>query len=174
MGLLDHYLLQADAELAVGGAQDLREHFKVPASTGIDPVRLEQVLGDLDGQIRKAIGMSFDLDFFDALWFNKPVRNAPMPQIPWNDMDRSGIKTDARMVLAKLIWKTGAKNQAIPKLVVDDAALGMLGLEAQGRRLLALSTQIKPATDRHYRKLRPHHLGAPPCNSFRAQFKGYT
>ena len=170
----DHYLGRADAEKAVGGPQDLREHFKVPNSTGINLDYLETVLTDTDGQIRKAIGMSFNLDFFDALWFNKPVRGAPMPPIPWEDIDRSGIVTDARPILRKHIWLLGAKNQAVPQIVVDESDKGFEGLVAQGKRLFSLSTQIKPATSRNFTMVRSRRIGEPRPRSHRAQWKGYT
>ena len=75
--MADHYLNQSDAEKAVGSASDLRQHFKVPNSTAIDQEALDNVLTLTDGQIRKAIGLSWDLDAFDALWFDKAVRNCP-------------------------------------------------------------------------------------------------
>jgi len=170
----DHYLTRGDAEKAVGGPSDLREHFKVPNSTGIDMDKLEMVLGDTDGDIRKQIGMSFNLDFFDALWFNKPVRGAPMPPISWTDMDRSGVLTDARKILRKYIWITGTKNQAVPEIVITESALGMTGLIEQGRRFASLSTQINPATSRHFDRRRSRKIGEPARGSHRGAFKWYT
>ena len=73
--MADHYLNQSDAEKAVGSASDLRQHFKVPELGGYRSEALDNVLTLTDGQIRKAIGLSWDLDAFDALWFDKAVRN---------------------------------------------------------------------------------------------------
>ena len=170
----DHYLTQEDAELAVGSPGDLREHFKVASSTAIDMVKLNQVLGDTDGDIRKRIGLSFDLDAFDALWFNKPIRGVPAPPIPWNEMDRSGIRTDARKILRYYIWTTGTKNQARPEDVKDQYLQGLQDLEGQGRRLQSLSSSIKPGTDRHYTRRTPALPGKPPRGSARHSFKGFT
>lgn len=170
----DHYLNRDDAEKAVGGPSDLREHLKVPNSTGIDQGKIDTALTDTDGQIRKAIGMSFDLDAFDALWFNKQVRGVPPPPIPWEEIDRSGIRTDARPLLRKYIWLIGTKNQAVPQIVIDEADKGFEGLIAQGRRLASLSSSIKPGTSRHFDRRRSRRIGEPGPRSHRAQWKGYT
>ena len=168
--MADHYLNQADAEQAVGGAPDLRQHFKVPGSTGIDQDKLEAVLGMTDGQIRKAIGLSWDLDAFDALWFDKAVRNCPKPAIPWTEMDRS----DAIAVLRKYIWLNGDKNQAVPQVVIDEADKGMAGLQAQGARYAAISSQIKPASDRYYALRSSGGIGTTRQGTARRSFRGYT
>lgn len=172
--MADHYLGQADAENAVGGASDLRQHFKVPGSTGIDQDSLETVLSMTDGQIRKAIGLSWDLDAFDALWFDKAVRNCPKPAIPWTEMDRSGIRTDAIAVLRKYIWLNGDKNQAVPQVVIDEADKGMAGLQAQGARYAALTSQIKPASDRLYTLRSSGGIGTTRQGTARRSFRGYT
>lgn len=172
--MADHYLNQTDAEQAVGGAPDLRQHFKVPGSTGIDQDKLDAVLTLTDGQIRKAIGLSWDLDAFDALWFDKPVRNCPKPVNPWTDMDRSGIRTDAVAVLRKYIWLNGDKNQAVPQVVIDEAEKGMAGLQAQGARYAAITSQIKPASDRFYELRSSGGIGKTYANTARRKFVGYT
>ena len=172
--MADHYLNQTDAEQAVGGAPDLRQHFKVPGSTGIDQDKLYTVLTLTDGQIRKAIGLSWDLDAFDALWFDKPVRNCPKPPIPWTDLDRSGIRTDATAILRKYIWLNGDKNQAVPQVVIDEAEKGMAGLQAQGARYAAITSQIKPASDRFYELRSSGGIGKTYANTARRSFRGYT
>ena len=172
--MADHYLNQADAEKAVGSASDLRQHFKVPNSTNIDQEALDNVLTLTDGQIRKAIGLSWDLDAFDALWFNKAVRNCPQPTEPWTEMDRSGIRTDAVAVLRKYIWLNGDKNQAVPQVVIDEADKGMAGLQAQGARYAAMSSQIKPASDRYYALRSSGGIGTTRQGTARRSFRGYT
>ena len=109
--MADHYLNQSDAEKPSEALPDLRQHFKVPNSTAIDQEALDNVLTLTDGQIRKAIGLSWDLDASDALWFDKAVRNCPKPPIPWTDLDRSGIRTDATAILRKYIWLNGDKTK---------------------------------------------------------------
>ena len=172
--MADHYLNQTDAEQAVGGAPDLRQHFKVPGSTGIDQDKLDAVLTLTDGQIRKAIGLSWDLDAFDALWFDKPVRNCPKPVNPWTDMDRSGIRTDAVAVLRKYIWLNGDKNQAVPQVVIDEAEKGMAGLQTQNTRYAAITSQIKPASNRFYELRSSGGIGKTYANTARRSFRGYT
>lgn len=172
--MADHYLNQTDAEQAVGGASDLREHFKKPKSTSIDPDKLEIALGMTDGQIRKAIGLSWDLDSFDALWFNKSVNGKPAPTQPWTDLDRSGIRTDAIAVLRKYIWLNGDKNQAVPQIVIDEAEKGMAGLQAQGARYAAITSQQKPASDRFYTMRSSGSIGVTYSGTARRSFRGYT
>lgn len=172
--MADHYLNQSDAEKAVGSASDLRQHFKVPNSTAIDQEALDNVLTLTDGQIRKAIGLSWDLDAFDALWFDKAVRNCPKPPIPWTDLDRSGIRTDATAILRKYIWLNGDKNQAVPQVVIDEAEKGMAGLQAQGARYAAITSQIKPASDRFYELRSSGGIGKTYANTARRKFVGYT
>lgn len=169
-----HYLSQTDAELAVGGASDLREHFKVPRSTEIDPVKLDSVLRDVDGDIRTAIGMSFDLNAFDAVWFNTTVHNVPPPNVQWTERDRAGIVSAARKIVRLYIWQTGTKNQAVPEMVVKEAEVGRAELRAQGMRLQSLSTQLKPATSRNFKLRQPRFLGSPPGGSQREKFRGFT
>lgn len=170
----DHYLTQTDAEQAVGGAADLREHFKTPKSTAIDQDKLNIALTLTDGEIRKAIGLSWDLDAFDALWFDKQVRSCPKPVEPWTDLDRSGIRTDAVKVLRKYIWLNGDKNQAVPQIVIDEAALGLAGLQAQGARYAAITSQIKPASDRNYKLIASGGIGTTFARTARRSFRGYT
>lgn len=172
--MADHYLNQTDAEQAVGGASDLREHFKVPKSTSIDPDKLEIALTMTDGQIRKAIGLSWDLDAFDALWFNKEVNGKPAPMRPWSDLDRSGVRTDAIAVLRKYIWIGGDKNQAVPQIVIDEAEKGMAGLQAQGARYAAMTSQQKPASDRLYTIRSSGGIGRTFSGTARRSFGGYT
>lgn len=172
MGL--HYFTQADAEGCVGGAPALREHFKVPNSTSIDQVKLDRVLSLTDGDVRAAIGMSFDLDSFDSLWFNQQIRTTPAPPIPWNDMDKSAVQVNGSMVLCYYIWKEGSQNQAMPEIVKADWKNGKEGLKQLGARLQSLSTQIHPVTSRHYDFRQPAKLGRPPCGSFRRQFRWFT
>jgi len=172
--MADHYLSQADAEQAVGKAPDLRQHFKVPNSTNIDQEALDNVLTLTDGQIRKAIGLSWDLNAFDALWFDKPVRDCPKPPIAWTDLDRSGIRTDAIAILRKYIWLNGDKNQAVPQVVIDEADKGMAGLQAQGARYAAISSQIKPASDRLYTLRASGGIGTTRQGTARRSFRGYT
>lgn len=169
-----HYFDQGDAEMAVGSPAALREHFKVPGSTGIDQAKLEQVLSDTDGDIRTAIGLSFNLDSFDTLYFNLPIRTLPAPVVPWNDMDRSGVKSAGRKILRLYIWTTGSQNQAVPGEVRTEAEEGKKALRDLGKRLESLSSQIHPATSRHYDLRMPARLGAPPCPSFRRQFRWFT
>lgn len=169
-----HYFTAPDAESAVGGPDALREHFRVPQSTGYNLVLLEQVLGDTDGDVRTAIGLSFNLDSFDALWFNQQIRNVPPPPIPWSEMDRSGVLSAGRKVLRKYIWVTGSQNQAMPQLVEDDYQNGRKALVDLGKRLQSLSTQIHPTSSRNYKLGMTARLGAPPCPSLRRQFRWFT
>lgn len=169
-----HYFDQNDAEMAVGSPGALREHFKVPGSTGINLDKLEQVLSDTDGDVRTAIGLSFNLDSFDTLYFNQPIRTLPAPVIPWNDMDRSGVKSAGRKILRYYIWMTGSQNQAMPAEARTDMEAGKKALIDLGKRLRSLSTQIHPASSRHYDLRQPRKLGEPPCNSFRKQFSWFT
>mgnify|MGYP003592150198 CR=1 FL=1 len=172
--MADHYFNQADAEQVVGGAAELRQHFKVPASTGIDADKLEFALNMTDGQIRKAIGLSWDLDAFDALWFNKAVRNCPQPAEPWDELAKSGVRTDGLAILRKCIWLNGDKNQAVPQVVIDEADKGMAGLQAQGARYAAISSQIKPASDRYYALRSSGGIGTTRQGTARRSFRGYT
>ena len=81
-----HYLSQADLERAVGGAASLRQH--LPSAGGgptADPAAVESVLARADGAIRSAIGLSYDLDSFDATFFNMQIAGARPPARPMSD-----------------------------------------------------------------------------------------
>lgn len=172
-----HYLAQTGLENSVGGPRRLRELLKprqgesptLPSAIGV-----ESVLCNVDGCLRRQIGMSFDLDSFDALWFNIAVRGAPQPREPLADMDKRAIETALKAFGAYYSWKEGAEGQAMPDEVRADHEREMEAMKAMGARLHDLGTMNKPGSSRHYRHQQPLTPGRVPAGSHRDRFRGIT
>lgn len=172
-----HYLSQANLENAVGGPNRLRQILKARVgepSTAASPAAVESVLSNVDGCLRRQIGMSFDLDSFDALWFNAPRRQAPAPAVPMDEMDRRSIETALKAYAAYYAWKEGSENMAMPPEVGADHGRELEAMKAMGARLQALGSGPQPGTSRHYSHRQPMTPGHSPRGSHRYRFRGIT
>lgn len=174
---MSHYLSTVDLENSVGGPNRLRQLLKPRVgepSTAASPVAVESVLGNVDGCLRRQIGMSFDLDSFDALWFNTAVRRAPAPPEPMSDGDRTSIKTALKAFASYYSWKEGSENIAMPPEVRADHERELEAMKAMGARLFDIGSKLKPGTSRHYTHRQPMTPGHSPRGSHRDRFRGIT
>lgn len=172
-----HYLAQAALENAVGGPRRLRELLKArsgEAPTTASATAIESVLGNVDGCLRRQIGMSFDLDSFDALWFNVAVRNSPAPTEPMSEMDKRSIETALKAFGRYYAWLEGGEGQAMPDEVRTDHERELKAMENMGKRLHDLGSGVKPGTSRHYRHAQPQTPGNAPVGSHRRAFRWFT
>lgn len=172
-----HYLSQADLENCVGGPARLKQLLKARVgepSTAASPAAVASVLDNVDGCLRRQIGMSWDLDSFDALWFNTTVRHAPAPPEPMSDGDRTGVKVALKAFGAYYAWKEGAEGQAMPAEVRADHERELESMKAMGARYADLGSKLKPGTARHYRHRQPMTPGNSPRGSHRSAFRGIT
>lgn len=169
-----HYLTQADLERAVGGAASLRQHLPLPGGGATaDPAAVESVQARADGSIRAAIGLSYDLDSFDAQFFNQPIANTPAPTRPMSDEDKAQIISDGKCVGCYWAWTEGSRNQAVPDNVIRDYERALKSLEAMGQRLRDLGSEAKGATSRMYRFAAPKGVGHFSSDSPMSKFRGF-
>lgn len=174
---MSHYLDATDGENAVGGPRRHRELLKprVGEPTLLpSPAAIESVLGNVDGCLRTQIGMSFDLDSFDALWHNAPRRNKPAPAVPMDDEDRTAIKTALKAYYRFYAWLEGSEGQAMPAEVSAEHERQLASMKNMGARLQALGSGPQPGTSRHYSHRQPMTPGHSPHGSARARFRGIT
>jgi hypothetical protein len=172
-----HYLGQTDLENAVGGPRRLRELLKARQGeppTAASATAIESVLGNVDGCLRRQIGMSFDLDAFDALWFNTAVRQAPAPAVPMSDMDKTSCQTSLKAFGRYYSWLEGSEGQAVPDEVKAEHERELKAMENMGKRLYDLGSHPKPGTSRHYTHRQPMTPGNAPSGSHRAAFRWFT
>lgn len=172
-----HYLSQTGLENAVGGPARLRQLLKArsgEAPTAASAIAIESVLGNTDGCLRSQIGMSFDLDAFDALWFNTAVRQAPAPTVPMSAMDKAAIEAALKAFGRYYAWLEGGEGQAMPEEVRAEHERALKAVENMGKRIADLGSHPKPGTSRHYTHRQPRTPGNPPTGSHRAAFKGFT
>lgn len=174
---MPHYFTQTHLENAVGGPSRLRQLLKARVgepSNAASPVAVESVMSNADGCLRRQIGMSFDLDSFDALWFNEAVRAAPAPAVPMSEMDRRSIETSGRAFLRFYAWLEGSEGMAMPPEVRADHERELEAMKAMGARLYDIGSKIKPGTSRHYTHRQPMTPGHSPAGSHRSRFRGIT
>ena len=174
---MSHYLSTADLENAVGGPRRLRELLKARAgepTTAASTTAVESVLDNVDGCLRGQIGMSFDLDSFDALWHNAPRRGKPAPAVPMDDEDKKAIRAALKAFASYYAWKEGAEGQAMPETVAKDHERELGNMQRMGARLQSLGSGPQPGTSRHYRHRQPMTPGNAPRGSHRRAFRGLT
>lgn len=174
---MPHYLAETDLENAVGGPRRLRELLKArqgESTLTASATAVESVLGNVDGCLRTQIGMSFDLDSFDALWFNAPRRNAPAPTVPMDDMDKQSIRAALKSFGRFYAWLEGGENLPMPDEVRAEHERQLLAMKNMGARLQALGSGPQPGTSRHYRHRQPMTPGHSPTGSHRDRFRGIT
>lgn len=170
-----HYISAADGENSVGGAARLKELLAQPGAkrATVDPVKLESVLNNVTGDVRSAINHDWDIDAFDALWFNQTINGVAPPAIPMDDSDKATLVTNAKMLFAYWAWKEGAEAQAMPQVVADDRKAALENLRALGMRLKGWGSQRKPATQRHFKLGQPLTPGHHPAGGHRSKFEGF-
>lgn len=171
-----HYLSDAKCAAAVGGEARLRQLMKQPGATSatVDATRLESAKANTTGEIRTAIGRDWDIDSFDALWFNMPINGRAAPSVPMTDEDKTTVEVYAKSIFCYWAWKEGSENQAIPQNVIDDRESAKEGLAAIGKRLSGWGSERRPASARNYSHAQPLTVGHSPAGSHRAAFKGFT
>lgn len=156
---MPHYLTQAEAERAVGGAHELKELLPRAGYATADPDMLEDCLSAVDGEIRRCIGLSFDLDAFDAMYFNQAVGGAPAPSTPMSPADRSATRSFGQKIFAFEAWDRGAKKLAMPATAKGEADKASNGLKEMGKRLFSLGSGRQPGDSRGYRAVTSMGIG---------------
>lgn len=170
-----HYLSQANLETALGGPLRARQLLKPRVgepATEPSAIGVESVLGNVDGCLRREIGKNFDLDSFDALWFNAQVRNIPAPTVPISDMDRTSINTSLKSFGRYYGALEGGEGQFMTDAVRADFERELKSMESIGARLKALGMGPQPGTSRHYKHQQPLTFGQSPVGSHRKAFDG--
>lgn len=167
-----HYLNQEQCEKAVGGPAELRKLLPLAGSPLPDPAWVEACQGRADGEIRSMIHLSFDLDSFDALWFNMPIGNVPAPTRPMSDEDKATIISAGKDIFAYYAWKDGSKAQAMPETVATDRLLARETLKNMGQRLQTLGSEPATSTSRKYSWAAPRGVGHYNRQSPMARFRG--
>jgi hypothetical protein len=174
---VSHYLDELDGENSVGGPRRHRELLKARAgesALAASPTAVESVQGNVDGCLRTQIGMSFDLDSFDSLWFNTSVRGKPAPTVPMSDMDKTAIKAALKAFYRFYAYLEGGEGQAMPPEVAAEHERQLVSMKNMGARLADIGSGPKPATARHYRHRQPMTPGHSPRGSHRKRFEGIT
>lgn len=156
---MPHYLTQAEAERAVGGAHELKELLPRAGYSTVDPDMLEDCQSAVDGEVRRCIGLSFDLDAFDSLYFNQAVGGAPAPSVPMSDADRSATRSYAQSLFGFYAWDRGAKKLAMPASAKSEADKASNGLKEMGRRQFTLGSGRNPGSSRGYRAVVSQGIG---------------
>lgn len=170
---MPHYLTQAEAERAVGGAPELKQLAPLAGYSTADPVTLEDWLSATDGIVRTYIGLSFDLDSFDAMYFNQAIQDQPQPARPMSEADKSATRAYAQDVFADIAWSRGANRLAKPADAAERAKTAQKGLEAMGKRLQALGANRKPGSSRGYRRQNPGGVGEYTEGTPMSKFRGF-
>lgn len=170
-----HYISAADGANSVGGERRLKELLSQPGEkrATVDPDKLASAMDNTTGDVRSAIGHDWNVDGFDALWFNQEINGVAPPAIPMDDTDRATVKTHAKAIFCYWAWKEGAEAQAMPATVAEDRKGAIDKLEKMGLRLSAWGTQKKPATQRHYKLGQPLTPGQDPGYGHRFVFRGF-
>ena len=148
---MPHYLTQAEAERAVGGAHELKQLMPKPGYSTVDFELLEDCLYATDGEIRKWIGMTMELDAFDALYFDMAINDTPRPLRPMSQEDRALVRAAAQQIFAFFAWDRGAKKLAMPSSAAygkKDAGETLKGI---GLRAATLGSAKKVASGRGHR-----------------------
>lgn len=174
---MPHYLDTADLENAVGGPARLKQLLKARSGEShlaASATAVESVQGNVDGCLRAQIGMSFDLDSFDALWFNTSIRGKPAPTVPMSDMDKQAIRTALKAFGRFYAWLEGGEGQAMPAEVTAEHERQLVAMKNMGARLADIGSGPKPGTSRHYRHRQPMTPGNSPVGSHRRAFRGIT
>ncbi len=171
-----HYLEQADCESAVGGAKRLKQLLAQPGATTatVDAVKLESALSNTTGEMRSALGHDWNIDSFDALWFNVEINGVAPPAVPMTPEDKLTVKTHGKSVFRYWAWNEGGENQVVPQNIINDRDGAIKALQAIGTRLSAWGSQRRPGTARHYKIGQPLTPGNCPALGHRDRFRGMT
>lgn len=172
---VSHYISPADGARAVGGERRLKELLAQPGEkrATVDPEALESAMANTTGDIRSAINHDWNIDEFNALWFNRDFHSARAPAIPMDDDDRTTVKTHAKAIFCYWAWKEGAEAQAIPQNVIDDRKAAIADMRKIGMRLQGWGSQRKPGTQRRFKLGQPLTPGRHPAGGHRSKFEGF-
>lgn len=167
-----HYIEEAKCADAVGGYAQLRQLLKQAGaqSASVDPVRLESARCGATAEVRTAIGHDWNVDAFDALWFNAAINGHPAPATPMDDTDKVSIENHYKAIFCYFAWGEGTAWQSIPEEVVKRKDAAIVALKEMGKRLSGWGTTRQPGTRRHFAVKQPLTVGHWPQGGHRSRF----